>query len=61
MKNKNISENYIKSGFIVNKIDKVIELNYLTNFIKRNIANFLNIKKQDNLNLNNLHKYVGKI
>jgi len=60
MKNKNISENYIKSGFIVNKIDKVIELNYLTNFIKRNIANFLNIKKKDNLNLNSLHKYVGK-
>ena len=60
MKNKNISENYIKSGFIVNKIDKVIELNYLTNFIKRNIANFLNIKKRDNLNLNNLHTYVGK-
>ena len=60
MKNKNISENYIKSGFIVNKIDKVVELNYLTNFIKRNITNFLNIKKKDNLNLNNLHKHVGK-
>ena len=60
MKNKNISEKYIKSGFIINQIDKTKELNYLTNFIKSNIANFLDIKKKDYLNLNNLHKYVGK-
>ncbi len=60
MKNKNISEKYIKSGFIINQIDKTKELNYLTNFIKSNIANFLDIKTKDYLNLNNLHKYVGK-
>ncbi len=60
MKNKNISKNYIKSGFIINQIDKTKELNYLTNFLKSNIANFLKIKKKNDLNLNNLHRYVGK-
>ena len=56
----NISENYLKSGFIISKIEKIKELNYLTNFIKSNIASFLNLKKEDDLDLNNLHKYVGK-
>ncbi len=56
----NISENYLKSGFIISKIEKIKELNYLTNFIKSNIASFLNLKKKDDLDLNNLHKYVGK-
>ena len=42
----NISENYLKSGFIISKIEKIKELNYLTNFIKSNIASFLNLKKK---------------
>ena len=56
----NISENYLKSGFIINKINKTKELHYLTNFIKSNIVSFLNFKKKETLDLNKLHKYIGK-
>lgn len=54
----NNSDNYLKNGFIVNKIDQLDKFNYLNNSLKRNVKVFLNTKKE--INLNFLHKYVGK-
>ena len=45
MKNSN-SENYLKDGFIVNKIEQLDKFNYLNNSLKRNVKVFFKYKKK---------------
>ena len=61
MRNSNTLENsFLKTGYIIKKAEKRAALDYVDNFLKKNILKKLRIKKRiKNFSLNNFHKYVS--
>ena len=61
MKNqKNIEKRYLKMGYIIERVEKKIALEYITNFLKKNLLKILK-KKKKNINsfsFNNLHTFI---
>jgi len=61
MKNqKNIEKRYLKMGYIIERVEKKIALEYITNFLKKNLLKILK-KKKKNINsfsFNNLHNFI---
>ena len=60
---KLISDDYVKNGFVIRKINNIKYLNKISEIIKKFIFSYLKknkIKYQDNDILNNIHKYIKK-
>lgn len=58
MKNLKIYNQFYKNGYIVKNIEDLNSFNRIKDETKKIILKFLNIKKEPNLFLENLHKYV---
>ena len=47
MKNqKNIEKRYLKMGYIIERVEKKIALEYITNFLKKNLLKILKKKEK---------------
>ena len=56
LKEKKASIEFLRKGYIIQKIENKNSLKYISNLINKNSKKILKIKK--NFDLNNLHKYI---
>lgn len=55
-KEKKISKQFLKNGYIIGKIENINALTYIKSTLDKNFKNYLNFKKQ--INLNYLHQNI---
>ena len=57
---KNIEEKYLKSGYIINDVEEESKIRFIKNSLIKECKKFLKKGSNFDLDLNDIHKYVGK-